>query len=238
MASNKSFDSSLMVDDGVNSYTSDEIVQSKPSVTEVLAVNNDAFMVDKKYVNASDLNFSYDENVIIYHRDVMEKEIDDVPAVDKVVSDGNNALVLWESGKIVFNGIHAKSIVDVAGNKIIFIDLAAKLSNYVCHSSPAYSRFISLILEKALGDNYVVSDGSALNIPVIESCLVSQDVEGLDMCDIVYDGSSSVELNDSEMIQMVNTKTMSGLLDPNSTETSDVYPFKVPTNRLSEDVIG
>ncbi|GJU78924.1 hypothetical protein Tco_1275994 [Tanacetum coccineum] len=321
----------------------------------------------------ADMNICSDTPKFTSDADADTNGIDDVPAVDKVVSNGNNALVLWESGKIAFNGIHAKSIVDVAGNKdvdgsehkandvdsvvknklcvsgedvhltvkkvddndddvnvvvsdeklfngdddveiapqiyvlsddmmldydevvesapyksrgleydiepsfeeiqstilnvgyrkvakplettlfsltwrllmayinygqIIFNDLAAKLSNYVRHPSPAYSRFISLILEKALGDNYVVSDGSALNIPVIESCLVSQDVEGLDMCDIVYDGSSSVEPNDSEMIQMVNTKTMSGLLDPNSTETSDVYPFKVPTNRLSEDVIG
>ncbi|GJS01070.1 putative reverse transcriptase domain-containing protein [Tanacetum coccineum] len=300
-----------------DSYTSDETVQSKPSVTEVLVVNNDAFMVDKKYVNASDLNFSYDENVIIYHRDVMEKEIDDVLAVDKVsivdvagnkdvdgsehkandvdsvvknsyvflVDDNDDDVNVVVSDEKLFNGddgveiapqiyvlsddmmLDSDEVVESAPYKsIIFNDLAAKLSNYVHHPSPAYSRFISLILEKALGDNYVVSDGSALKIPVIgnsifnldpissevlislhmdrvsksvsESCLVSQDVEGLDMCDIVYDGSSSVEPNDSEMIQMVNTKTISGLLDPNSTETTDVYPLKVPTNRLSEDVIG
>ncbi|GJU27556.1 hypothetical protein Tco_1166177, partial [Tanacetum coccineum] len=80
----------------------------------VLAVKDDAFMVDKKYVNASDLNLSSDEIVIISDRDVLEKEVDDVPDVENVVSDGNKSLVLWKSGKIAFNGSHAKS---VAGNK-------------------------------------------------------------------------------------------------------------------------
>ncbi|GJS93989.1 hypothetical protein Tco_0800957 [Tanacetum coccineum] len=45
MASNKSFVSSPMVDD-CDIYTSDETVQSKVTVTEVLAVKDDAFMVD------------------------------------------------------------------------------------------------------------------------------------------------------------------------------------------------
>nr|GEY78471.1 hypothetical protein [Tanacetum cinerariifolium] len=69
MANNKSFVSSPMVDD-CDSYTSDETV----TVTKVLAVKDDAFMVDKKYVNASALNLSSDENVIISDRDVLEKE--------------------------------------------------------------------------------------------------------------------------------------------------------------------
>ncbi|GKA56935.1 hypothetical protein Tco_0756007 [Tanacetum coccineum] len=141
MASNKSFVSSPMVDD-CDSYTSDETVQSKVTATEVLAVKDDAFMVDKKYVNASALNLPSDENVIISDRDVLEKEIadhikqstrikslniwkwdaivdvDDVPDVENVVSDGNKCLVMLESGKIAFNGSHAKSVDVVAGNKV------------------------------------------------------------------------------------------------------------------------
>ncbi|GKF04045.1 hypothetical protein Tco_0034713 [Tanacetum coccineum] len=70
MASNKSFVSSPMVDD-CDSYTSDETVQSKVTVTEVLAVKDDAFMVDKKYVNAFSLNLSSDEN----KKDVLEKDV-------------------------------------------------------------------------------------------------------------------------------------------------------------------
>nr|GFB74203.1 hypothetical protein [Tanacetum cinerariifolium] len=78
---------------------------------------DDAFMVDKKYVNASDLNLSSDENMLIFDRDVLEKKIDDVPDVENVVSDGNKALVLWNSGKITFIGSHVKLVVAVAGNK-------------------------------------------------------------------------------------------------------------------------
>ncbi|GKF80335.1 hypothetical protein Tco_0238937, partial [Tanacetum coccineum] len=100
-----------------DSYTSDETVQSKVTVTEVLAVKDDAFMVDKKYGNAFALNLLSDENVIISDRDVLEKEVDDVPDVEDVVSDGNKCLDMLESGKIAFNGSHAKSIDDVAGNK-------------------------------------------------------------------------------------------------------------------------
>ncbi|GKF06385.1 hypothetical protein Tco_0037053 [Tanacetum coccineum] len=76
MASNKYFVSSPMFDD-YDSYMSDETIQSKVTVTEVLAVKDDAFMVDKKYVNASALNLLSDENVIISDRDVLEKEITD-----------------------------------------------------------------------------------------------------------------------------------------------------------------
>ncbi|GKB06378.1 hypothetical protein Tco_0834611 [Tanacetum coccineum] len=113
MTSNKSFVSSPMFDD-CDSYTSDETIQSKVTVTEVLAVKDDAFMVDKKYVNASALNLSSDENAIISDRDVLEKEVDDVPDVENVVSDGNKPLVMLESGKIAFNGSHAKSVDVVA----------------------------------------------------------------------------------------------------------------------------
>ncbi|GJU02003.1 hypothetical protein Tco_1112341, partial [Tanacetum coccineum] len=50
---------------------------------------------------------------------------------------------------------------------IIFNDLAAKLNNSIRHPSPAYARFISLILEKALGDNYVISEEIDLKIPLM-----------------------------------------------------------------------
>ncbi|GKE57630.1 hypothetical protein Tco_1496815 [Tanacetum coccineum] len=43
--------------------------------------------------------------------------VDDVPDVENVVSDGNKPLVMLKSGKIAFNGSHAKSVDAVAGNK-------------------------------------------------------------------------------------------------------------------------
>ncbi|GKA15279.1 hypothetical protein Tco_0695026, partial [Tanacetum coccineum] len=149
---------------------------------------------------------------------------------------------------------------------IIFNDLAAKLNNSVRHPSPAYARFISLILEKALGDNYVISEEIALKIPLMgnsifnleptssevpitchvdrvcksvsEACLVYEDVVDLDLSDNVYDGSPSEDPKFNEIIQNVKTKTMSSLLDPNSIATTDVYQYKVVTNVLNEDVIG
>ncbi|GJW62632.1 hypothetical protein Tco_0111967 [Tanacetum coccineum] len=116
MASNKYFVSSPMVDD-CDLYKSDETVQSKPYVMDLLVVKDDAFMVDKKYVNATNLNFSSDENVIISDRDVLEKETNNVPDVEHVVSDGNKALILWKFDKIAFNGSHANLVVVVDGNK-------------------------------------------------------------------------------------------------------------------------
>ncbi|GKE72429.1 hypothetical protein Tco_1534470, partial [Tanacetum coccineum] len=148
----------------------------------------------------------------------------------------------------------------------IFNDLVAKLYNSVRHPSPAYARFISFILEKALGDNYVISKEIALKIPLMgnstfnleltlsevpitcymdrvcksvsEACLVYEDVAGLDLCDNVYDGSPSEDPKFNEIIQNVKTKTMSSLLDPNSIATTDVYQYKVVMNVLNEDVIG
>ncbi|GKC53641.1 hypothetical protein Tco_1076386, partial [Tanacetum coccineum] len=149
---------------------------------------------------------------------------------------------------------------------IIFNDLAAKLNNSVRHPSLSYARFISVILEKALSDNYVLSDEIALKIPIMgnsifnleptssevlitchmdrvcksvsEACLVSKDVASLDLCDNVYDGSPSDYPNFNEIIHKVKTKTMSSLLDPNLIKITGVYQFKVVTNGLNEDVIG
>ncbi|GKA25028.1 hypothetical protein Tco_0711061, partial [Tanacetum coccineum] len=173
MASNNSFVSSPMVDD-CDSYTSDETVQSKVTATEVFAVKDNAFMVDKKYVNASALNLPSNENVIIYDRDVLEKEIpdhikqstrikslniwkwdaivdvDDVPNVENVVSDGNKRLVMLESGKIAFNGSHAKSVDAVAGNKLLVV------SKDVNGSESKANDVDSVVKDKIFGSGEVV----------------------------------------------------------------------------------
>ncbi|GJY69180.1 hypothetical protein Tco_0472162 [Tanacetum coccineum] len=93
---------------------------------------------------------------------------------------------------------------------IIFNDLAAKLNNSVRHPSLAYARFISLILEKALGDNYVISEEIALKIPLI-ACLVSEDVAGLDLCDNVYDGSPYEDTKFNEIIHFLGYEFKSSL---------------------------
>ncbi|GJV75825.1 hypothetical protein Tco_1507409 [Tanacetum coccineum] len=90
------------------------------------------------------------------------------------------------------------------------MDLAAKLNNSGRHPSPVYARFISLILEKALGNNYVIYEEITLRIPLMgnsifnleptssevlitchmdrvcksisEACLVYEDVAGLNLC--------------------------------------------------------
>ncbi|GKC91726.1 hypothetical protein Tco_1152375, partial [Tanacetum coccineum] len=58
---------------------------------------------------------------------------------------------------------------------IIFNDLAAKLTNSVRHTSSAYARFISLILEKVLGDSYVLSDEIGLKIPIMGNSIFNLD---------------------------------------------------------------
>ncbi|GJU67916.1 hypothetical protein Tco_1254175 [Tanacetum coccineum] len=91
MASNKFVVSSPMVEDCVNfvskqdSFISDGSVNSKPSVTELNDVNDEDFMVDKKYVNVTDLNLVYDEKVSISDKDDLEKKIDDVKVLNNVV---------------------------------------------------------------------------------------------------------------------------------------------------------
>ncbi|GJT00241.1 hypothetical protein Tco_0821410 [Tanacetum coccineum] len=69
---------------------SDGSVNSKPSVTELNAVNDEAFIVDKKYVNVTDLNLVSDEKVLISDMDDLEKKIDDVQVLDNVVCIDRN----------------------------------------------------------------------------------------------------------------------------------------------------
>ncbi|GJW88409.1 hypothetical protein Tco_0163749 [Tanacetum coccineum] len=150
--------------------------------------------------------------------------------------------------------------------RIIFNDLDVKLTNYVRHTSPAYARFISLILEKALGDSYVLSDEIGLKIPIMDNSIfsldpsllevpisshmvrvcqsesdlavVSEDVAGILLCDNVSDGSPSVDPNLNEIVQKVKTKSITSLLDPKSKESTGVYKFKVVSNCLNEEVIA
>ncbi|GKE61173.1 hypothetical protein Tco_1511540 [Tanacetum coccineum] len=104
MASNKSFISSPIVDDCVSvfedySFISDGSVNSKPSVTKLNVVNDEAFMVDKKYVNVTDLNLVSDEKVSISDRDDLEKKFDDVQVLDNVVCVDRNKDVYRSEAK-------------------------------------------------------------------------------------------------------------------------------------------
>ncbi|GJX29267.1 WVD2-like protein 4 [Tanacetum coccineum] len=149
---------------------------------------------------------------------------------------------------------------------IIFNDLAAKLTNSVCHTSPTYLRFISLILEKALGDSYVLSDEIGLKIPIMgnsifnldpsllevpisshmvrvcqsepDSAVVSEDVAGILLSDNVSDGSPSIDTNLNEIVQKVKTKSINSLLDPKFKESTGVYEYKVVSNCLNEEVVA
>ncbi|GKA44335.1 hypothetical protein Tco_0737059 [Tanacetum coccineum] len=98
MASNKSFVSSPMVDD-CDSFISDGSVNLKPSVTELNAVNDEAFMVDKKYVNVTYLNLVSDEKVSISDKDDLEKKIDDVKVLNNVVCVDRNKDVYGSEAK-------------------------------------------------------------------------------------------------------------------------------------------
>ncbi|GKC01098.1 hypothetical protein Tco_0987234, partial [Tanacetum coccineum] len=67
------------------SKNGDRSVNSKPSVTELYAVNDEAFMVDKKYVNVTDLNVASVEKGLVSDRVDLEKKTDDVQVLDNVV---------------------------------------------------------------------------------------------------------------------------------------------------------
>ncbi|GKC19945.1 hypothetical protein Tco_1022095 [Tanacetum coccineum] len=149
---------------------------------------------------------------------------------------------------------------------IIFNDLVAKLTNSVRHTSPAYARFISLILEKALGDSYVLSDEIGLKIPIMgnsifnldpslfevpisshmlrvcqsepDPAVVSQDVAGILFCDNVLDVSPSIDSNLNEIVQIVKTKSINSLLDPKLKEFAGVYKYKVVGNCLNDEVVA
>ncbi|GKA01383.1 hypothetical protein Tco_0674048 [Tanacetum coccineum] len=63
-----------------------ECVNSKNFVLlDIYAVKDDAFMVDKKYVNVTDLSLASDEKVLISNRDYLEKKIYDVQVLDNFV---------------------------------------------------------------------------------------------------------------------------------------------------------
>ncbi|GKA76622.1 replication protein A 70 kDa DNA-binding subunit D [Tanacetum coccineum] len=140
MASNKSFVSSPMVDD-CDSFISDVSVNSKPSITELYAVNDEAFMVDKKYVNVTDLNLVSDEKVSISYRDDLEKKIDDVQVLDNVVCVDRNKDVYGSEAKtsavvasVVIKEVGSDNVdvntdevvadedVDLAGNNVFVAD--------------------------------------------------------------------------------------------------------------------
>ncbi|GKA37801.1 hypothetical protein Tco_0724366 [Tanacetum coccineum] len=107
MASNKSFVSYPMVDDCL------------------YAVNNEAFLVDKKYVNVSDLNLASDEKVSISDRDDLEKKIDDVISEAKT-SHAVASIVIKEVGSdnvdVNTDEVVADEDVDLAGNNVFVAD--------------------------------------------------------------------------------------------------------------------
>ncbi|GJY60705.1 hypothetical protein Tco_0461362 [Tanacetum coccineum] len=57
-----------------DSYTSDESVHSKPSVGDLYVVKDDAFMIDKKYENVTDVKLVFDETMLISNSDVLEQQ--------------------------------------------------------------------------------------------------------------------------------------------------------------------
>ncbi|GKC38050.1 endoglucanase 24-like protein [Tanacetum coccineum] len=135
MASNKSFVSSPVVDDCVS------VVNSKPSVTELTAVNDETFMVDKKHVNVTDVNLVSDEKVSISDRDDLEKKIDDVQVLNNVVCVDRNkdvygseaktsaavdSVVIKEVGSdnvdVNTDDVIADEDVDLAGNNVFVAD--------------------------------------------------------------------------------------------------------------------
>ncbi|GJV85215.1 hypothetical protein Tco_1525113 [Tanacetum coccineum] len=120
---------------------------------------------------------------------------------------------------------------------IIFNDLAAKLTNSVRHTSPADARFISLILEKALGDSYVLSDEIGLKIPIMGKSIFNLDPSLLE----VPISSHMVRVCQSEPDSIVVSKDVAGILlcdNVSDGKSTGVYEYKVVSNCLNEEVVA
>nr|GFA59498.1 hypothetical protein [Tanacetum cinerariifolium] len=89
---------------------------------------------------------------------------------------GSNDLLNYMH-QLIAHGLINSVKLDYGG--IVFNDLAAKLTYSVRHTSPAYARSISLILNKAQGDSFVLSDEIGLKIPIMDPFVVSEDVAGI-----------------------------------------------------------
>ncbi|GJR19038.1 hypothetical protein Tco_0967565 [Tanacetum coccineum] len=92
----------------------DVSVNSKPFITELYAVNDEAVMVDKKYVNVTDLNLVSDEKVSISDRDDLEKICKTIAVL---------LLCCLKGGWIIIVDVNtdeavADEDVDIAGNNV------------------------------------------------------------------------------------------------------------------------
>ncbi|GKB71698.1 hypothetical protein Tco_0933110 [Tanacetum coccineum] len=160
---------------------------------------------------------------------------------------------------------HQQPVVEEAQLKIQIIPIEDHADASAILERLTYARFISLILEKALGDSYVLYNEIGLKIPIMgnsifrldptllevpisshmvrvcqsvsDPVVVSKDVAGILLCDNVSDGSPSVDSNLNEIVKKLKTKLITSLLDPKSKESIGVYKFKVVTNCLNEEVV-
>ncbi|GJV02586.1 hypothetical protein Tco_1336155 [Tanacetum coccineum] len=112
---------------------------------------------------------------------------------------------------------------------------ASQLTNSVRHTSLADARFISLILEKALGDSYVLSDEIGLKIPIM-------DVAGILLCDNVSDGSPSIDTNLNEIVQKSYIYFLGSgdesLKDDCPVNSNQVCNYQNNVASFQEDVVG
>ncbi|GJU72794.1 putative reverse transcriptase domain-containing protein [Tanacetum coccineum] len=102
-----------------------KLKRSRIAIVKLYAVNNEAFLVDKKYVNVSDLNLASDEKVSISDRDDLEKKIDDVISEAKT-SHAVASIVIKEVGSdnvdVNTDEVVADEDVDLAGNNVFVAD--------------------------------------------------------------------------------------------------------------------
>ena len=136
--------------------------------------------------------------------------------------------------------------------QIIFNDLASKLNVEVRFAKPAYTRFVSLILEKLLGESYVNCDEKAIKLHVMGNAIFStkpessevpitsamesvcqclsepthplQNIDGIDSDGHEYYGDNSVELGVDKNDREVKTKSGSGLVYPKSKGSPSTIP--------------
>ncbi|GKC17889.1 hypothetical protein Tco_1014671 [Tanacetum coccineum] len=102
-----------------DSFIIDGSVNLKPSVTELNAINDEAFIVDKKYVNFTDLNLVSDEKVSISDKDDLEKK--DVYGSGAKTSDAVDVVIKEvesDNVDVNMNEVIADEDVDLDGNNV------------------------------------------------------------------------------------------------------------------------
>ncbi|GJS93988.1 hypothetical protein Tco_0800956 [Tanacetum coccineum] len=207
---------------GHDSFIIDGSVNLKPSVTELNAVNDEAFIVDKKYVNFTDLNLVSDEKVSISDKDDLEKK--DVYGSGAKTSDAVDVVIKEvesDNVDVNMNEVIADEDVDLDGNNVFVADKKSFLGDEdvdFCEKNYVVSEQKMFIGDEDVDfaqNNYVVlncydakrdesGDADMNNCTDIPKFAADADTNGDDLergkLDAFNVGSDNVDVNTNEVV--------------------------------------